>query len=50
MKNLVRILITLIATQLFVAGFARASVTSTVDQKTIVNVMPDDDPGPTETF
>jgi len=44
MKNLARLIIALVATQLFAVGIARASVTSTaVDQKSHVCAMPGDD-------
>ena len=50
MKNLIRILLALLASLMLFAGFARASVTKlTIDQKGVVCLMPEDDP-PVEGF
>jgi hypothetical protein len=51
MKNLARLILALIATQLFVAGFARAVTTSTVvDQKSHVSALPSGEDPPDENF
>lgn len=46
MKNLIRIVIAIVASQLLLAGIARASTETkvSIDQKSAVCVMPDDDP------
>jgi hypothetical protein len=52
MKNLARLIIALVATQLFAVGIARAAVTFTaVDQKSHVCAMPEgDEPPPGEIY
>lgn len=51
MKNLARLLLALFATQLLVAGFARASITSNSNiSQNPVCAMPDDEKGPGEDF